>query len=88
MAEIVAPPEPWIPASIGHHREWTEAVKSRGPTTCNFDYSGKLIEHNLLGNVSYRTGQKLQWDGEKLEVTNFPEANELIKRAYREGWAL
>ena len=32
-------PEPFIPASIGHHREWLEAIKNGGSTTCNFDYS-------------------------------------------------
>ena len=33
-------PEPYIPNSIGHHKEWIEACKHGGPTTCNFDYSG------------------------------------------------
>ena len=27
------PPEPFIPESIGHHREWIEACKTGGPTT-------------------------------------------------------
>ena len=34
-------PDPFIPDSIGHHREWTEACKTGGPTTCNFDYSAR-----------------------------------------------
>ena len=38
------PPKPSIPRSIGHHREWIEACKRGGPTTCNFDYSGTLAE--------------------------------------------
>ena len=47
-------PDPFIPASIGHHREWTEACKTGGPTTCNFDYSGALTEAALLCNVALR----------------------------------
>ncbi len=82
------PPEPWIPKSLGHHREWIHACKTGEPTTCNFDYSGKLIEHNLLGNVAYRTGKKLQWDPENLKATNCPEADQYIRRPYREGWTL
>ncbi len=81
-------PEPSIPKSLGHHREWIHACKTGEPTTCNFDYSGKLIEHNLLGNVSYRTGEKLQWDPKNLKATNCPEADKFIKREYRKGWEL
>ncbi len=43
------PPEPTIPASIGHHAEWIAACKDGRPTTCNFDYSGALTEAVLLG---------------------------------------
>ena len=64
------PPPQTIPNSIGHWAEWAEACKTRGPTTCNFDYSGALAEAVLLGNVSYRAGgQKLEWDAEALEAT-------------------
>ena len=52
-------PDPFIPSSIGHHREWVEACKTGGPTTCNFDYSGALTEAALLCNVALRTGRKL-----------------------------
>lgn len=82
------PPDPFIPNSIGHHREWTEACKTGGPTTCNFDYSGALTEAALLCNVALRTGTKLQWDAANLKATNCPQADALIRREYREGWAL
>lgn len=82
-------PEPTIPKSPGHHREWIEACKSRGPTTCNFDYSGALAETVLLGNVSYRVGgQKLEWDAEQLVATNCPDAAQYVRREYRQGWTL
>ena len=75
-------------ASLGHHAEWVHACKTGDPTLCNFDYSGKLIEHNLLGNVAYRTGKKLEWDAKNLKATNAPEADKFIRREYREGWTL
>ena len=43
----------------GHHQEWIHACKTGEPTLCNFDYSGMLVEHNLLGNVAFRVGKKL-----------------------------
>lgn len=82
------PPEPFIPNSIGHHREWIEACKTGGPTTCNFDYSGALTEAALLCNVALRTGEKLSWDATNLRATGCPEADPYIRRPYRRGWTL
>jgi predicted dehydrogenase len=84
-----AAPSETIPPSIGHWKEWIEACKSRGPTTCNFDYSGALAESVLLGNVSYRVGgKKLEWDADALAATNCPEAAQYVRREYRKGWEL
>jgi predicted dehydrogenase len=81
-------PEKLIPASLGHHQEWIHACKTGAPTTCNFDYSGALVEHNLLGAVAFRTGKKLEWDAAKLEATNCPEAAQFVTKTYRDGWVL
>ena len=56
------PPEPSIPKSLGHHAEWIHACKTGAPTTCNFEYAGRLTEANHLGNVAYRAGKTLEWD--------------------------
>ena len=82
------PPEPTIPASIGHHAEWIAACKDGRPTTCNFDYSGALTETVLLGNVAYRAGKKLVWDAQHLKAENCSEADAFLKREYRKGWTL
>ncbi len=82
------PPEPFIPKSIGHHQEWIHAIKNRGTTTCNFDYSGALAEAVLLGMVAYRSGKKIEWDAENLKVTNSPEAQQFVHKEYRKGWVL
>jgi predicted dehydrogenase len=81
-------PEPTIPASIGHHAEWIAACKDGRATTCNFDYSGALTEAVLLGNVAYRSGKKIDWDGPNLRATNCPEAEAFLRRDYRKGWTL
>ncbi|MBC8873760.1 MAG: Gfo/Idh/MocA family oxidoreductase [Planctomycetes bacterium] len=80
------PPEPSIPPSIGHHAEWVKACKDGSPTTCNFDYSGALTEAVLLGNVAYRTGEKLVWDAKNLKATNCAAADKYISKEYRAGW--
>ena len=40
----------------------------------DFDYPGRHI--------------KLLWDGDNMKITNFDEANQFVKRSYREGWSL
>ncbi len=82
------PPKPTIPDSIGHYKEWVEACKTGGPTTCNFDYSGALTETVLLGNVSYRLGKSFTWDAKNLKAVNEPEAERFIQHQYRKGWGL
>jgi predicted dehydrogenase len=82
------PPEPWIAPSPGHHKEWILGCKTGSPTLCNFDYSGALIEHNLLGNVAFRVGQKLEWDAKNLKATNCPAADKYIRKEYRKGWEI
>ncbi len=81
-------PDPFIPESIGHHKEWTEACKTGGRTTCGFDYTGPLSETVLLGNVAYRAGTRIEWDAKNLKTTNAPEAAQYLRRRYREGWSL
>ena len=42
----------------------------------------------LLGLVAYRVGKKIKYDGAAGRVTDCPEANELLRHTYREGWTL
>ena len=81
-------PEELIPPSPGHHKEWLIGCKTGKPTLCNFDYSGALIEHNLLALAAYRVGRKLDWDARGLRAPNCPEADQYIRKTYRKGWVL
>jgi len=88
-------PKPYIDASPGHYQEWLAACKGGKPAGSNFDWAGPLTEVVLLGNIALRRDlrekldkQKLQWDAEKFEFTNLPEANVYLHTDYREGWVL
>ncbi|RMG74849.1 MAG: gfo/Idh/MocA family oxidoreductase [Bacteroidetes bacterium] len=70
--------------------------------TSSFDYAGPLTETVLMGNLAIRSyalakknargrmdyygRKKLFWDGEKMEITNFNDANQFVGRDYRRGW--
>jgi predicted dehydrogenase len=84
-------PEKTIPRSPGITEEWIAAIKAGKKSTTDFSYSGLLTEAMLLGNVALRMKDSkivLQWDGDKLQVTNLPEANKYIHKEYRQGWSL
>ena len=81
-------PEKSIPDSIGHHREWLQAIRTGESTTCNFDYAGALTETVCLGTASYRSGQAFQWDAVNLRAINADKAQQFIHKEYRKGWDL
>lgn len=71
--------------------------------TSSFDFAGPLTESILMGNLALRSyslreskengfeypgRKKLLWDGINMKITNFEEANQFVKREYREGWSL
>lgn len=86
--EIVAPP-PTLPRSAGHHREWLDAIKTREPTSCRFEYGHRLATVGNLGNISLWTGEKLRWDAKGERIVNHPEANRYLAReAYRKPWEI
>jgi len=87
MREYEAPPET-LPRSPGHWQEWVQACKGGEPAGANFGFAGPLTEVVLLGNIALRTGKKLLWDAPNLQITNVPEANAYLRRAYRDGWRL
>ncbi len=70
----------------------------------HFDIAGPLTESVLMGNLAIRSYDiqkkkgneeeypgrfiKLLWDGPNMKITNFDDANQFVKRTYREGWSL
>ena len=81
-------PEQLFERGISHWQEWIRACKGGPKSLSNFDYAGPLAETILLGNVAAKAGAKLEWDGEKFEVTNVGKANNYLRRKYRSGWIL
>jgi len=84
-------PAKTIPRSLGILEEWVEAIKAGKKSTTDFSYSAALTEMMLLGNLAIRMAQNnvvLEWDSAAMKVTNLPEANEYVQKAYRQGWSL
>jgi predicted dehydrogenase len=85
----IALPEPSLPRSPGHHREWIDAIKSRVECSCHFGYGHRITTVGHLGNIAIRTGDALKWDraGERF-VNNDAANGYLFRKEYRKPWTL
>ena len=73
---------------IDQTTEMINAFQGGRPSRGNFENAQTIAEAICLGNLAIRMDQFLEWDNEKLEVTNLPEANEFVKRKSRPGWEI
>ena len=82
------PPQKLPRITTSHEMNWVEAAKGKTEASCPFDYAAKLTEVMLLGIVALRAGTKIHYDAANMRITNAPEANQYLRREYRQGWAL
>lgn len=81
-------PREFLTRSPGHYRDWIRACKGGDPACSNFSVSAPFTEWISLGALALRFEGKLEWDSERMRITNNPEANKLIKPSFRKGWSL
>jgi len=78
-----------IPRAKEHHQDWLEAIRKGTKAGSDFSYGGPLTELAMLGVIAIKlAGTKLEWDTEKVQFTNCPEANQYLNPPYRAGWSL
>ncbi len=87
----------------GHYAQWVNAAIAgygKMKTSSDFDYAGPLTETVLFANLALRSWnlkgsdgkgtpgrKKILWDAENMKVTNFDEANQFVRRQYRDGYS-
>ena len=70
-----------------HVRNFLDCIDKRNPNTnASVEIGAHIAKFSAIGNIAYRTGKKLVWDGAKF--TNDTEANNLLIPNYREPWKL
>jgi predicted dehydrogenase len=79
-------PNEFLSRSPGHYRDWIRAAKGGEPACSNFSVSAPFTEWITLGVMALRFEGKLEWDSEKMRITNNAEANKLIKPMMKKGW--
>ncbi len=68
-------------------QNFLDCVKSRDRCVCDIEWGHRFTSALQLGNVSYHAKQRVEWDAEKEQVTNLPEANKYLFKDYRHPWS-
>ncbi len=70
-----------------HVKNHLDCIITRNPNTnASIQIGAHIAKFSALGNIAYRTGKKLVWDGTKF--TNDSEANKYLIPSYRDPWKL
>jgi hypothetical protein len=72
--------------SPGHHQDFLNAVRSRGPTVAHAEAGHRTASFCHLGNIAILLEQKLLWDPDRERFLNSSEANCMVHRPFREPW--
>ena len=79
-------PAPTLTRSPGHMLDFIRACKGGDPACSNFSVSAPFVEWMLVGVIALRHEGKLEYDPDKMRITNNNEANKLLKPTFRKGW--
>ena len=71
-----------------HVRNFLDCCQSRKQPVLNLDLGHRISTLAHLGNIAYRTGDKIKWDGEAEKIIGNHEADKLVGVKYRKPWHL
>ncbi len=71
-----------------HVTEFLDNIKTRNRCACDVEVCHFASSTCHLGNIAFRSGERIVWDQENERITNHPELNSWLKRPYREPWTL
>ncbi|MEW6156148.1 MAG: Gfo/Idh/MocA family oxidoreductase, partial [Verrucomicrobiota bacterium] len=79
-------PEPVIPDSPGHEREWLDCIKSRQEPSCSVEYHWRIDLAINLANVSFKAGRSVSFDPRTEKIIEDRKARKLARPEYRAPW--
>jgi hypothetical protein len=78
-----------LPGSHHRHiRNFLDCVKSRQAPASDIEIAHRSSSTAMLGNIAYRTGRRIAWDGAKETIVGDAEAAKMLEIPYREPWKL
>jgi len=66
--------------------DFMRSIESGRRPVCDIEIGHRSTTMSLLGMLSLKLGRSVRWDGEQGAIVGDPEANKLLRRAYRAPW--
>jgi hypothetical protein len=67
---------------------WVESMLAGTQTPGSFTRAQCITDTINLGAIALRTGKKIDFDAQKIQITNDSKAQDLLTRTYRAGWEI
>jgi predicted dehydrogenase len=74
--------------TVQHARNFLDCMRSRKTPNADIEEGHRSTTMSLLTKISLATRLRLEWDGEKEQITNSKEANDMLHYEYRKPWKL
>lgn len=71
-----------------HVRNFLDCVKTRQPPVLNLELAHHVSTVAHLGNIAFRSGEKITWDPINEKIVGSSSANQLVGVKYRKPWKL
>ncbi|MDY0164992.1 MAG: Gfo/Idh/MocA family oxidoreductase [Thermoguttaceae bacterium] len=81
-------PEGYAQHMRDHTRNFLDCLKSRERPRADVEIGHRSTSAALLANIALATESTIHWDPQREQITNLPEANQLLHYEYRKPWTL
>lgn len=86
--EVIGPGETRLYRSRDHSQNFLDCIRSRGRTITPAETAHRSASVGHLCVTAMEVGRKIRWDPRTETITDDPEAERLLSRAYRAPWQL
>lgn len=71
-----------------HVLNFLDCMRSRQKPNSDVETTHRSTSATHLGNIAFKLGRKLRWDGQKEQFLDDAEANKLLTKEYRKPWSV
>jgi predicted dehydrogenase len=88
LQERISPDEIQLVKSTFHHRQFLDAVKTRGSTLTPAETAHRSASIGHLGQIAMILGRKIRWNPDTETILNDPTATRMLSTPMRAPWRL
>jgi len=74
--------------TVAHVRNFLDCVRSRAQCHCDIETGHRSTTATLIANIAHKLKRYLEWDADREQFANCPEANRYLSYEYRKPYRL